>query len=96
MYQTREDGRISNLYNVKVINKTTTEFPVELRLKESNGEIQMVGEGLTFNDGVAQGAMFILLEKENLSGVKTNVEIEVVSNGEVIEVVKTNFMGPTK
>ena len=96
MYQTREDGRISNLYNVKVINKTTTEFPVELRLKESNGEIQMVGEGLTFNDGVAQGAMFILLEKENLSGVKTNAEIEVVSNGEVIDVVKTNFMGPTK
>jgi len=95
MYQTREDGRISNLYNVKVINKTNNDFPVEVRLKDTKGEIQFVGEGLKFKDGIAQGAMFILMERNQLNGVKTNIKMEVISNGEIIEEVKTNFMGPT-
>jgi hypothetical protein len=31
---------------------------------------------------------------EKVTGRKTPVEIEVVSNGKVIDKVKTNFMGP--
>ena len=94
-YQIREDGRISNLYNIKVINKTNQEFDISLKIEGTDkGEIQLVGEGLKFSEGVAQGALFILMPKEELEGAKTKLEISVYSNGELIDETTTNFMGP--
>jgi len=37
LHQTTDEGRISNLYTVKVINKSTRDVPVELRLESHQG-----------------------------------------------------------
>lgn len=95
MYQTQEDGRLSNLYNVKVINKTNETFPVTLKLENIEGEIRLVGEGLVLKEkGVVESVLFIVLERDLLEGMKTNIEIGIYHGEERIETVKTNFLGP--
>lgn len=95
LFQKRDDGRYSNLYNYKVVNKTNRAFPVTFQLEGITGEIQMVGTLDTVHDqGILEGAMFIILDKAELDGVKTKVDIGVYEGEKRIEVVGTNFMGP--
>jgi hypothetical protein len=44
--------------------------------------------------GILEGAMFIHIDRSNLSEIKTELSIGVYSDGEKIGTVKTNFMGP--
>ncbi len=95
MYQKLEEDKVSNLYNFKVINKTNEGFDVRFSLEEKDGQIQMVGDLTRIEpQGVFEGAMFVILEKEMLAGVKTNIKIGVYDDDKLIETVKTNFMGP--
>ena len=95
MYLKHEDGRIKNLYNYKMVNKTNENFNFNFKLVDLEGEIEMVGQKMHVEDkGVAEGAMFVIIPKENLDGRKTKIEIEVYSGDRKIETVKTNFMGP--
>ena len=96
MYQQQEDGRISNLYNFKIINKTTREMELNLRLKGEKGEIQMVGqENMVLPEqGMAEGALFILMDKEEIQGVSQELEIGIYNNGRLLKTVETKFLGP--
>ena len=95
MYLKHEDGRIKNLYNYKMVNKTNENFNFNFKLVDLEGEIEMVGQKMHVEDkGVAEGAMFVIIPKENLDDKKTKIEIEVYSGDRKIETVKTNFMGP--
>jgi cytochrome c oxidase accessory protein FixG len=95
MYQEQEDGRLSNLYNIKIINKTNHDIPIDLRILEGNAEIKMVNKELIAKaQGIAEGALFLILEKDDVKGMKTTIKIGVYSGDERIETVKTNFLGP--
>ena len=96
LYQERTENTFSNLYNVKVVNKTRSEIPVELKLIDTQGKIEMVGDtGITVNSkGVAEGAFFIILPKEEITSTQTKVKVGVYKNGELIDEVSTNFLGP--
>lgn len=96
LFQEVDDTHISNLYNYQVINKTNKELPVEFRMAEgARGQIQLVGEAPVAEPGkIAKGALFIILEKGALQGRKTEIQVGVYSNGELIDKLKTNFLGP--
>jgi polyferredoxin len=97
LYQEVDDTYISNLYNYEVINKTSEELPIEFRLTTPDGRIRLVGEAPIAKPGVAtKGALFIDMERSKLIDRKTNLKIEVLSNGKVMDKVKTNFLGPVK
>ncbi|MEM1134551.1 MAG: cytochrome c oxidase accessory protein CcoG [Bacteroidota bacterium] len=99
MYQDQGNDVISNLYNIKIINKTNGALPIELKLVDNKleGEIQLVGNDLVLEEqGVIEQAMFVLLDKKDLSQIKTSIKVGIYANGELIETVKTNFMGPAK
>ncbi|HAP63340.1 MAG TPA: hypothetical protein DCR93_28850 [Cytophagales bacterium] len=95
-YQVREDGRISNLYNVSMLNKTTEELPLRLELVSPAGELSWVGDGISHveQQASAEGTLFMIIDKQNLNPMKTEVEVAVYRGEELIETVKTNFMGP--
>ncbi|MDH5608769.1 MAG: cytochrome c oxidase accessory protein CcoG [Cyclobacteriaceae bacterium] len=97
MYQDQGEGKLSNLYNFKVINKTNHDIPVSFRMIGEKGTIRLVGEKTEFNvekQGTAEGALFIFMEKEQLDGVKTRLSIGIYSGDALIETVTTTFMGP--
>lgn len=96
LYQQVDENRLSNLYNFQVINKTSTDFQkVEFRLVDRQGEIQMIGQppALPSGDKTA-GSFFIILEKSDIQSHKNRVVVEVIVDGEVVQKVKTNFLGP--
>lgn len=98
LFQKTDDGNISNLYNVQVVNKTHEEMPIELRLMEEEAEegtLTLVGKPLTLADqDIAKGAFFVELPPSALDGPKTRIRIGVYSHGELVDQVTTNFLGP--
>ncbi len=98
LYQEVEDDYISNLYNFQVINKTNETFPFEFRLAEGiEGRIRPVGTlPETRASGMVEGALFVELPRSELQGRKNDITIEVYSNGERIDEVKTSFLGPVQ
>lgn len=98
LYQKKEGNLISNLYNLKIINKTNQEIPMEIRLLNFEGQIQIIGNENLFikPQGLTEAVLFILLDRNDLPSMKTELEVGIFSNGEMIEHVNTNFMGPAK
>ncbi|MCC6540873.1 MAG: 4Fe-4S dicluster domain-containing protein, partial [Flavobacteriales bacterium] len=95
LFQERPDGRISNLYAIKLVNKTQRDLPVRLELLDLEGEIQLVGRPIELKPGeLAQGELFIILPKDQLDGMKTKVVVGVYSGDKMVDKVKTSFVGP--
>ncbi len=94
-YQEQEDGRLSNLYQYKVINKTNDALPIHFEVLEGNAEIKIVGKELTLQKGEnIEGALFIMLDRSELTGMKTDIKIGVFSEGRQLESLETVFLGP--
>jgi cytochrome c oxidase accessory protein FixG len=95
LYQERDSGQVSNLYTVKFVNKTRDSFPVELRLENLKGRIEIMGKDLsTQKEAMSQGEFFVYLNKSDLHSRKTKLIIGIYSNNKKIKTVKTNFLGP--
>lgn len=97
MWQNRPDNKISNMYDVKIINKTWNNFEVSLKLNNINGEIDIVGEELLVkSQQVNETKFFIVLDKTSLTKLSTPVEISVIKDGNTIDVIRTTFLGKVK
>ena len=97
MFQEREDGTITNLYQLKMVNKTNTPMDVRLELLEPAGSIQMVGAAITLEEqGIGEGAFFVAIDPDNLESMSSKIAIGVYSGEELVEKVKTKFLGPAK
>ncbi|HMQ74538.1 MAG TPA: cytochrome c oxidase accessory protein CcoG [Flavobacteriales bacterium] len=95
LYQTRPDGRISNLYNYKVVNKTSRDMPIRFVLENVEGSIELVGKEIELQPAaLAQGSLFIILDPSTMSGMKTKVNIGVYTDDRLLEDVSTTFVGP--
>ncbi|MCK6619532.1 MAG: cytochrome c oxidase accessory protein CcoG [Calditrichaceae bacterium] len=96
LYQEVEEGKIQNLYNLKVANKSFDRLSVHLKLLEPPGEILLVG-GEQLNvpeDGLAESVFFVKLPRAQLRGVQTPLRIGVYDGERLLETVKTGFLGP--
>ena len=95
LYQEQPNNQVSNLYNIDLINKTRDSLPVVLKLENMHGEIKLVGKDLIVKkEGVTKGEFFVYLNKNELKGRKTKLEIGVYSNNKKIRTVNTSFLGP--
>ncbi|MDH4459892.1 MAG: cytochrome c oxidase accessory protein CcoG [Flectobacillus sp.] len=95
-YQENKNGTVSNLYSVEVMNKSTTSMPVNFALKDfPKGKIKLIGKPLFLNAGeLTKGSFFIEIPKKDLPDNTFKLEVEVYSNGKLIDHVKTSFLGP--
>lgn len=95
LYQERDNDQVSNLYTIKFVNKTRDSFPVELRIENLIGRIEIMGKDLsTKKEAMSQGEFFVYLNKSDLTARKTKLIIGIYSNNKKIKTVKTNFLGP--
>jgi cytochrome c oxidase accessory protein FixG len=94
LYQ-QQETTISNVYNIKVVNKTHDEMPLELRILSHKGEIKMAGNTMVLKDQDLFESTFILyLPKSEVNIDKITVEFGVFSEGELLETYTTSFVGP--
>jgi cytochrome c oxidase accessory protein FixG len=97
LYQELPGNKISNLYNIQVVNKTFETKNLSFRVKNDEGEIKMVGGKNQFilgSQDMLQEVMIVEMPKSKIKSLKTKIVIEVVSEGKVLERVKTTFLGP--
>jgi len=96
LYQKKDNNTISNLYNISVINKTTTSMPITLKLLEpQQGNIKLVRDNLVLPEqGLAEGVFFAEIPQNALHGVSTEIKIGVYSGDKLVATEKTKFLGP--
>jgi polyferredoxin len=101
-YTALPDGRISNLYNLKLVNKTHKDIDFILKLENLPGEISLVGSGrLTIKkEDYANLQFFVKLNKADVTNWKTAVKIEIYENNpqvavhKKIKTITAKFIGP--
>jgi cytochrome c oxidase accessory protein FixG len=95
LFQKQDNNMISNLYNIRLINKTRKDMPVTLKLASEDGIIKMIGKDITIlKESKTESEFFILLPKEKIKGRKTVLFVDVYSGEKKLESVKTTFLGP--
>ncbi|MBI9072831.1 MAG: cytochrome c oxidase accessory protein CcoG [Melioribacteraceae bacterium] len=97
MHQEHPDGRYSNIYDVKIINKTFDTFHATLKLENIEGEIKVLGDKLVIGEQeVKEAKFFVFLEREQIKQLNTIIEIGVYLDGEKSDVIRTSFLGRIK
>lgn len=95
LFQRLEGNKISNLYNIKVINKTSYAKDIQIKVLSEKGEIQLIGNHLTLPaQGTVETAAFLILNEKDIKKTKTKIKLGVFSGEEQLETVKTTFIGP--
>ena len=91
-----DDGKIRNLYTIKIINKTFDDITIRARLITPEGSSRFVsGEELTIKgEQLAQSAIFVDLPESSITGKSTRITFEITRGDEVLETIKTNFLSP--
>ena len=94
LYQQVDENTVSNLYTYQIINKTNKDLPLTLKVEGDKGVVKLVGneDGLSIEkQGIINGAFFLEMPITELNGRKNKVYVEVWSNGERVDGMKTNF-----
>jgi len=98
LYEHKGENMISNVFTYKLINKTTKEIEnVSFRLREYEGNIKLVstqGHIIVPAQGLAEGTMFIELNRSQLNNDRNKLTVEVYEKGDLIETTTVNFLGP--
>jgi cytochrome c oxidase accessory protein FixG len=96
MFQQTAEGRISNLYNLRIVNKTSLNLPIELKLENTPGILRVMGGDtiVVAAEKLATSAVLIELDRNQLKGANTPLVVGVYSRGKRIETVKTTLVGP--
>ncbi len=97
LYQKREQNKVSNLFNYKVINKSDEELDIAFIPMTDEMELELVGETVQLgSQEIASGALFLILPQKQITSGSSDVEVGVYANGKLIETVATKFLGPNK
>ena len=97
MFQEQPGDRVSNVYDLKVLNKMFVEVPVGVRLLSPAGEVQVVGDSLRVpSQGVMQSKLLIILPQSEIRMMSTPLTIGIYADTTLIQRVSTTFLGPVR
>ena len=95
LYQEQPDDRISNLYIIKLVNKTSSDMPVSIRLLSSEGEVKVIGDKILAKArSVSESVFFIYFDRSQVLKEKIPVELGIYSADQEIRKVHSVFNGP--
>ena len=97
VYQTMPDGRIANIYNARMANKTREDIPIVLELEGIKGEIEVVGNDIVVEKEGYKNATFILrVSPDDIKQRRTPIMIHVYEKQIKIKSIAVTFIGPVK
>jgi cytochrome c oxidase accessory protein FixG len=96
LFQERGTDSISNLYNIKVANKTMRKVPLQLRLENIAGKVDVIGGKVIQlkKDDEGAGTFFVILPRSEVTKRKTVLHIGLYEGNKKIDEIPTNFLGP--
>jgi cytochrome c oxidase accessory protein FixG len=98
MFQEVDSNTFSNIFNLKVINKTQTAMRLQFKLLKNNaGLVQLAdSNNLLTQNGKLENILIVKLNKSNINHRSTSIEIGIYDDNKLLEKVATNFIGPAK
>ena len=97
LFQEQPGERISNVYDLKVINKTFDGVPVGVRLLSPAGELQIVGDAMrVHSQGVAESKFLVILRQSDLRAISTPLVLGIYADTTLVQQVSTSFLGPVR
>ncbi len=95
LYQLRDDGTVSNLYNAELINKTTAPIRFSLVMPDKHTTIQYITKPEIIEKGQSAKLTFFLIRPQHLvKEYKTGITLEIAAEGTNISKAKTTFIAP--
>ena len=98
LFQEQPNGKVSNVYDLNIVNKTFNEMPVLIKLEnQPNGELKLVGKDIVLkSQEIVETKFLVFLDKANLKKMNTSIEIGIYDGSKLIKKVKTSFLGPVE
>jgi cytochrome c oxidase accessory protein FixG len=96
-FQEQPDNFISNLYDVKAVNKTFLDLPLSFRLKGVEGSIRVLGDSLILkSQDAASAKLFVVMKRDQIKMMNTPLMIEVYGGEGRTALIQTSFLGPVQ
>jgi cytochrome c oxidase accessory protein FixG len=97
LFEQTPEGKISNLYLLKLTNKTHHDRPVELKLENIEGSLTVLGGRLILPaEEQTSASVLVQIAPDKLASGTTPVVVDVYSGEKRIERIKTIFIGPRR
>ncbi|QHS61615.1 cytochrome c oxidase accessory protein CcoG [Chitinophaga agri] len=98
LYQERGTDSITNLYRIKLVNKTTADIPLTLKLEDTPGKIELLGHPqiLVKEEEQGEGTFFIVLPRTAIDKRKTKLRISLYEGDKKTGTLQTTFLGPAR
>lgn len=96
MYQTVDSATISNMYSIKIINRTKENKNLSFKiLDERYCSVELAGKNNNLNGySKLESILIVKMNKKALIGKSTFLKIGIFENEKLLEIEKINFIGP--
>ena len=94
-YQLLDQNKTSNLYNIKLVNKTRHNIHLNIKLENIEGEIKLVSPIEVPKESYFQTSFFIVLKNDQIKSRKTKVKIGLYQQDKQMDVLTALFLGPS-
>jgi cytochrome c oxidase accessory protein FixG len=94
-YQELPDGRISNIYELNLTNKTKNAYPLRLELIDSKGEIELALQNAVLEpEKHLRAAVIVKMNPEDIKKGRNFLYVGIYAGDKLVTKVKTTFIGP--
>jgi cytochrome c oxidase accessory protein FixG len=96
LFQERGTDSISNLYNIKLTNKTMHHYNIDLRPDNFKGRIELVGKPLIEMKPEEQisATFFLIMPRKNIEERKQKIKVGLYEGDKKINTKGSTFLGP--
>lgn len=95
IYQLRENGTVSNLYNAELINKTSGPIDFSIQMPDNQTTIEYINKANKLGPGESVKLTFFLIRpQQHVDKYKSGLILGIISGGKVITKAKTTFIAP--
>jgi cytochrome c oxidase accessory protein FixG len=95
LYQEQPGGKISNIYNAEIINKTNKSQSITLTPEDPAIKIKYIQAPVNIAyGGSIKTVFFVVMPASRIHSAKTDVRLQLISNHKIIQTISTTFVGP--
>jgi hypothetical protein len=94
-FQVDENGLVSNIFEIKMLNKTHDTYHIHFDVDDKHAQIQTVGKAIELkSESKTKAIIVVKMPNAVLENGMKKFQIHIYGNGQEIEVIKTKFIGP--
>ncbi len=96
LYQEVAGGKLSNLFEAKIINKSREVIPITLKLEDLHGTVKLIGVDkiVLKKESIGEFTFFLEIPSNEINQRSSPIKIGVYQGDQKIQTIKTKFLGP--